>query len=100
LGARLEFRICQSETLDAELTVGLQTLDKNGADTWDHAARHSTAADMAAAAATVDLAQQQASIALEMGRSLCSPTTERRSLQHRRPLEGVPYPPPMIPAEG
>jgi hypothetical protein len=60
------------KALAAELTAAVRILDEVGADPWEYAQVHGAAAGMAAVLGYVDLAQQEAAVALEMTRRLGS----------------------------
>jgi hypothetical protein len=53
--------------LAAELSAALQILDEIDPDPWEYAFFHQAAAGMAAALGNIDLARQEAPIALGMG---------------------------------
>jgi hypothetical protein len=60
--------------LAAELSAALRILDEVGADLWEYAFLHGAAAGMAAALGNVDLARQEAPVALGMGRRVGNPS--------------------------
>jgi predicted ATPase len=60
--------------LAAELADGLRILHEAGASTWEHARLHGAAAAMAATVGSTELARQEATTALQMGRQLGSPS--------------------------
>jgi hypothetical protein len=68
------FTFLDPKNLAAQLTVALQILDETAAETHEYAEVHGSAAAMAAVVGNVDLAQQEAAIALEMGRRIGNPS--------------------------
>jgi hypothetical protein len=64
------FVFVNPKDLAAEVITALQILDEVGADTWEYAQVHGVAAAMAAVFGNVELAQQEAVVALEMSRRL------------------------------
>jgi predicted ATPase/class 3 adenylate cyclase len=58
------------KNLVGELAAGLRILDEVGADEWDYAQVHGGVAGLAAVLGNIELAQQEAAAALEMGRRL------------------------------
>ena len=72
LSAKLTF--VNPESLAAELTAALQILDEVGADVREYAGVHGAAASMAAVLGNVELARQEAEIALGMGRHIGNPS--------------------------
>jgi predicted ATPase/class 3 adenylate cyclase len=72
LSAKLTF--VNPERLAIELTAALHILDEVGADMREYAGVHGAAASMAAVLGSVDLARQEAGVALEMGRHIGNPS--------------------------
>jgi hypothetical protein len=70
----LRFAFVAPESLAAELSAAVQILDEVHAELWDHAVVHGIAASMAAVFGNVPLAQQEATVALEMSRRVGNPT--------------------------
>jgi predicted ATPase len=68
----MDFVFVNPDALAEELSAALEVLDDIGADIWEYAQVRAAAAGMAAVFGNVDLAQQQAAVALEMSRRLGS----------------------------
>jgi hypothetical protein len=68
------FIFVNPERLAEEVTAAVQVLDEVGAELWDYAQVHMSAAGMAAALGNVELAQQEVPIALEISRRIGNPT--------------------------
>jgi hypothetical protein len=68
------FIFVNPQRLTQEVTAGVQVLDEVGAELWEYAQVHVSAAGMAAALGNVELALQEVPVALEISRRIGNPT--------------------------
>jgi predicted ATPase len=68
------FIFVDPQRLDEEVTAAVQVLNEVGAELWEYAQVHVSAAGMAAALGNVELALQEVPVALEISRRIGNPT--------------------------